>query len=240
MKNFLTNKPTNEFRRFLLTFFQLGPVVLVGILLMLPVTVVAQDSQWNQTNSGTQNSRSHQSNQKPSNTYRGPEPSELTSENLSRVGASAAQLRTIFAKDPGLLVELKRWIAKEAGEYGQIVDDASLTDLAVFERLERDATFRSVATRLVQKYGYLLPTINPTSDMAKEQDLVIKERAHRMVQAEEKEDALRQAEIDRISSGEFEEEEEGHTSRQDCDRLNQDPVNRRACRQLTSSPRLQR
>ena len=234
MKNFPINKRTNETRWFLLNFFQVAPVVLVGSLLTLPLSLLAQDNPWNQANPSTQSSQSNQSKQKPSNTYRGPEPSELTSENLSRVGASAAQLRTIFAKDPGLLVELKRWIAEEAGEYGQVVDDASLSDLAVFERLERDPAFRSVATRLVQKYGYLLPVINPTSDMAKEQDLVIKERAHRMVQAEEKEDALRQAEIDRISKGEFEEEQ---APRQDCDRLNQDPANRRACRELTSSPR---
>ena len=167
MKNLPMNKRTNETRWFLLNFFQVAPAVLVGILLALPLSLLAQDNPWNQTRTGTQSS---QSNQKPSNTYRGPEPSELTSENLSRVGASAAQLRTIFTKDPGLLVELKRWIAKEAGEYGQIVDDASLTDLAVFERLERDATFRSIATRLVQKYGYLLPMVNPVSDMAKEQD----------------------------------------------------------------------
>jgi protein involved in polysaccharide export with SLBB domain len=237
------NKRASGIRRFWLNSFQFAPIAIAGVLLSLPLYSIAQDNQWNQnlpSNQSRQSGQSSQSNQKPSNIGRGPEPSELTSENLSRVGASAAQLRTIFAKDPGLLVELKRWMAKEAGEYGQIVDDASLTDLAVFERLERDATFRSIATRLVQKYGYLLPTINPTSDMAKEQDLIIKERAHRMVQAEEKEDALRQAEIDRISNGEFEEEEEGRIPRQDCDRLNQDPVNRRACRQLTSAPRLQR
>src|SRR6266852_6733483 len=123
-----------------------------------------------------------------SSTFRAPELSDLAKENLERVAASATQLQAVFLKDAGMLVELKRWVAKEATDNGQIVEDASLTDQAIFERLEHDVAFRSVATRLVQRYGYLLPTINPDSDFAKQQDLVLKERARRLVQIEAQED----------------------------------------------------
>jgi len=105
------------------------------------------------------------------------------------VAASAIQLQAVLVKDAGLLVELKRWVAKEATDNGQIVEDSSLTDQAIFERLDRDIAFRSVATRLVQRYGYLLPSVNPDSAIGKEQELVLKERARRLVQIESQEDS---------------------------------------------------
>ena len=115
--------------------------------------------------------------------------SELSRENNERVAASAAQLKTIFIADPGLMVELKHSIAKEATDNGQIVIDEDLTDDAVFDRLTRDLKFRALATRLVQRYGYLRPTVNPESDMGKTQDLLIKERVRRYEQLEAQADA---------------------------------------------------
>lgn len=115
--------------------------------------------------------------------------SDLEKDNLSQVAASSVQIREILVKDPGLLVELKRWVAKEASDNGQVVQASNLTEQAIFDRLERDLSFRSVATRLLQRYGYLLPTPNPDSSFAKEQDLVLKERARRLVQIEAQEDA---------------------------------------------------
>ena len=119
---------------------------------------------------------------------RPPEPSDLAKENLERVAASAAQIQAVLIKDPGILVELKRWVAKEATDNGQIVEDDLLTDQAIFDRLDRDVAFRSVATRLVQRYGYLLPSVNPDSDIGKQQDLVLKERARRLASREDRED----------------------------------------------------
>ena len=115
--------------------------------------------------------------------------SELAKENFERVAASAAQIQTILLKDPGLLVELKRLIAKEATENGQIVGETDLADTAIFDRLMRDVIFRSAATRLLQRYGYLLPTVNPDSEAGKQQDLLLKERTHRLAQIEEREDS---------------------------------------------------
>src|SRR6266851_9633595 len=116
------------------------------------------------------------------------EPADFAQENLGRVAASAGQIRTVLVKDEGLLVELKRWVAKEATDNGQVVEDSNLTDQAIFERLEQDVAFRSVATRLLQRYGYLMPTPNPDSDFAKQKELVLKERARRLVQIESQED----------------------------------------------------
>jgi len=115
--------------------------------------------------------------------------SELGRENANRVAASPAQIREALIKDPGLLVALKRLMAKEATSNGQLVDDADLTDDAIFDRLGSDVIFRSIATRLVQKYGYLLPAVNPDSEIGKQQELILKERARRLVQIEAQEDA---------------------------------------------------
>src|SRR5262245_26017351 len=103
--------------------------------------------------------------------------SELTQDNLNRVAASVAQLKAVLLQDPGLLVELKLWIAKDTSDNGQVLVDEDLTDTSIYQRLADDVRFRSIATRLVQKYGYLRPSINPESDMAKQQEFVLKERA---------------------------------------------------------------
>ncbi|HKM82668.1 MAG TPA: SLBB domain-containing protein [Terriglobia bacterium] len=117
------------------------------------------------------------------------EGSELENGNLSRVAASPAQIQDVLVNAPGILVELKRWAAKEATDNGQIVSDEDLTDNAIFERLKTDVAFRSVATRLVQRYGYLRPSVNPASELGKEQDLLLRERVRRLVQIEALEDS---------------------------------------------------
>jgi hypothetical protein len=101
------------------------------------------------------------------------EVSELENGNLLRVAASPTQIQEVLLKEPGILVELKRWVAREASDNGQIVSDDDLTDNAIFDRLKTDVAFRSVATRLVQRYGYLRPSVNPDSEIGKEQDLLL-------------------------------------------------------------------
>jgi len=117
------------------------------------------------------------------------EPSDLAKDNLNRVTAPAILLKEILIGDPGLMVELMRFVAQEASDNGQLISDEDLTDDAVYDRLKRDVKFRSLATRMVQRYGYLVPNVSPGSEMAKSQDLLLKERARRMVQIEEQQDA---------------------------------------------------
>src|ERR1700734_3787216 len=110
-------------------------------------------------------------------TQQSPVPSsELGRQNMAHVAASVGQLVAVLHRDAGLMVELKRWIAKDATDHGQLISDSDLTDEAIFDRLESDVTFRSVATALVQKYGYLQPSVNPDSPMAKQQELLMIER----------------------------------------------------------------
>ena len=114
-------------------------------------------------------------------------PSELAQENMSLVAASPADIRAVLVKDPGLMVELKRWIAKDATDHGQIIGESDLTNDAVLDRLEADAHFRSVATMLLQRYGYLVPKVNPDSEEGKEQELLVQERVKWLAQEQEEE-----------------------------------------------------
>jgi len=116
--------------------------------------------------------------------------SDLGRDNLSRVAASAADLKIVLLRDAGLLVELRRWIAKDATDHGQVVSDPDLTNDAIFERLEADSQFRAVATLLVQRYGYLLPKVNPDSELGKEREFLILERAKWRAQRQEEELSL--------------------------------------------------
>ncbi len=102
--------------------------------------------------------------------------SELARQNMQHVAANTEQLALILHRDPGLLVEVKRWMAKDATDHGQIITEGDLAEEAIFDRLENDVTFRSVVTDIVQRYGYLTPMVNPDSPLAKEQELLIQER----------------------------------------------------------------
>ncbi len=94
--------------------------------------------------------------------------SDLAMRNMGRVAASPAEIKSLLLSLGGMMVELKRLVAKDASDHGQMVIDSDLTDDAIFDRLETDIQFRSLATALVQRYGYLLPKVNPDSDSAKE------------------------------------------------------------------------
>ena len=45
-----------------------------------------------------------------------PAQSDLVIENYEHVAASAAQIKEVLIQDAGMMVELKHWVAKEAGE----------------------------------------------------------------------------------------------------------------------------
>ena len=154
-----------------------------GIILTASILVLACSGAWAQQPNRDNNNDKNSDNSDRALT----KSSELTLQNLSHVAASAAQIRGVLAKDEGLLVNLRRWMARDAASHGQIVRDEDLTDDAIFERLETDVQFRSVATSLVQQYGYLVPNVNPTSDLGKEHELLVQERTKWLAQREEEE-----------------------------------------------------
>ena len=144
-----------------------------------------------------------------------PQQSDLANENYEHLAAAPRQIQEVLLKDSGLLVELKRLAIKQATDNGQIVEDSELTDQAIFDRLELDIKFRSLATRLVQRYGYLLPSFNPDSEIGKQRDLLLKERAKRQLQVEAQEDAEIDAEIKKQAK-EAETPETCDPAKQDC------------------------
>ncbi len=108
--------------------------------------------------------------QNPQDDYLAPL-SDLAEQNLNYVAASAADIRAVLIEQPGLLVELQHWVARDATEHGQMVDEQQMSSQGIFDRLESDRKFRAVATRLVQRYGYLTPNINPKSALAMQQQI---------------------------------------------------------------------
>jgi polysaccharide export outer membrane protein len=115
---------------------------------------------------------------------------DIISDNLDRVAATADQILEVLNKEAGLMVELKRLLAQEAGVGGQILEESDLTDVAVTERLRSELRARVLATRLLQRYGYLVPRVNPESDLEAEQKLVRQERAQILARAAQRRDSL--------------------------------------------------
>jgi protein involved in polysaccharide export with SLBB domain len=120
---------------------------------------------------------------KHQDTWRG---GDLAADNLDRVAATAEQISEVLNRDPGLMVELKRMLAQDAGASGQLLEESDLSDAAIAERLREELRTRVLATRLLQRYGYLLPKLNPDSDLAQEQKLFLQERAQQLVRAGER------------------------------------------------------
>jgi len=110
--------------------------------------------------------------------------SDLSDVNLSRVAANTAQIQSVLRREPALFLELKRWVANEATSHGQIIEDADLSDAAVLRRLEEEIEFRGIATRLLQRYGFLLPKVNPDSTLGRERELVLQEKAKLLARKE--------------------------------------------------------
>src|SRR5437868_4212369 len=74
-------------------------------------------------------------------------------------------------------------MVKDAADRGQILRNSDLSDSAIISRLASDAAFRAAATRLLQGYGYLLPKINPDSEVGREQAALEQERIRERVAA---------------------------------------------------------
>ena len=154
--------------------------MVLAVSLAVPAAMPQQQSQ----QKATQGSGSEPSARVPTR------PPDIISDNLDRVAASADQILEVLNKEPGLMVELKRLLAQEAGASGQILEESDLADVAVAERLRSDLRVRVIATRLLQRYGYLVPRVNPDSDLAAAQKLVQQERAQILARAAERQDTL--------------------------------------------------
>src|SRR5579864_2813406 len=160
---------------------QQAVTMLLAVSLGVPVALPQQQPQQKSQGSGSETSA-----RVPTR------PPDIISDNLDKAAASADQILEVVNKEAGLMVELKRLLAQEAGASGQILEEGDLTDGAVAERLRSDLHARVLATRLLQRYGYLVPRLNPDSDLAAEQRLVRQERAQMLARAAERRDTLRE------------------------------------------------
>ncbi len=111
---------------------------------------------------------------------------DLAADNLDRVAATAEQISEVLNRDPGLMVELKRALAEDAGAGGQLLEESDLSNAAIAEKLREELRTRVLATRLLQRYGYLLPKLNPDSELAQEQKIFLQVRAQQLMQAGER------------------------------------------------------
>jgi polysaccharide biosynthesis/export protein len=125
---------------------------------------------------------------------------DLAVDNLDRVAATAEQISEVLNRDPGLMVELKRVLAEDAGAGGQLLEESDLSDAAIAERLREELRTRVLATRLLQRYGYLLPKLNPDSDLAQEQKLLLQERAQQLVRTGERNYEPRESSSERTAA----------------------------------------
>src|ERR1700676_4652765 len=121
-------------KRVLMGIFPAGLAIIVGLAICGPVWAQEQENDRQRPVRDVATPR------------RSTEPSDLAKENLNHLAASPAQVKEVLLKDAGLLVDLKRLAIKEATDNGQIVEDSSLTDQAIFDRLERGTALRSVGT----------------------------------------------------------------------------------------------
>ena len=126
--------------------------------------------------------------------------SELAKDNLDKVAASESQINEVLNANPGLFVELKRWIAKDAADRGQILKDSDLTDASVLSRLASDLRFRAAATRVLQSYGYLLPKVNPDSEVGREHAALEQERIRELVATQQAQAQAQQSELAKCGS----------------------------------------
>jgi protein involved in polysaccharide export with SLBB domain len=95
---------------------------------------------------------------------------ELQKDNSAVVAASPEQIEGVLRTDPGLLLALKQWIANEVAKRGQVLVEDDLTDAEILRRLTWDRDLRLAATRLLQRYGHLLPSPKPGSEAALQKD----------------------------------------------------------------------
>jgi polysaccharide biosynthesis/export protein len=110
-------------------------------------------------------------------------PSDIISQNLDRVAATADQILAVLNRDSGLMMEFKSAFARQAGLQGQVLEERDLTDSAIADRLRDDLRLRLLATKLLQRYGYLQPRVNPDSDLAEEKSLLLRQRMQELQRA---------------------------------------------------------
>jgi polysaccharide export outer membrane protein len=174
------------------------------MFLMAAIFLCACDARAQQPTGREERGREEQAYSGPSgqkaperNTWRG---GDIVADNLDRVAATAGQILEILDRDAGLMVELKRAMAQDAGASGQLLEESDLSEAAISERLREDLRTRVLATRLLQRYGYLLPRSNPDSEAAQEQKALMQVRVQQLARAAERSSEPRESPTERTAN----------------------------------------
>jgi protein involved in polysaccharide export with SLBB domain len=118
----------------------------------------------------------------------------------TQVSLSADTINGILKNEPGLLLQVKRMLAKKAAEQGRVLYVNELTDETTYQLIENSPVIRALVTQEMADRGYL--TVRPTEQEVREkerQKQVADANAKRQNLAIEREDQLlRQAATARI------------------------------------------
>jgi polysaccharide export outer membrane protein len=142
-------------------FISVVALLALAVLALSPAMIAQQQQQTGQRTQYRQ----------PRQVFESTPVSTLARQNLEYVAASAAEIEKVLEEQQGLLVELQHWIARDATDHGQMVDEQQMSKDGIYDRLASDLKFRAVATRLLQRYGYLTPEVNPKSKLAIQQQI---------------------------------------------------------------------
>jgi len=78
------------------------------------------------------------------------------------VSISATEILAILKEQPGLVLQLKKILIQKAYDQGRVLFEEDLTDDALFNLISNDSRIRAIATREMEKRGYL--SLRPTRE----------------------------------------------------------------------------
>ena len=81
--------------------------------------------------------------------------SRAQEEAEAAVSLSAERITALLNQEPGLLLQVKRLLARKAFEQGRLLTPAELTDEALFRLLREDDEVRVLATREIESRNYI-------------------------------------------------------------------------------------
>jgi len=104
------------------------------------------------------------------------------------VSLSPDKIILLLRQEPGLLLEVKKMLVREAYAVGQVVDPQALTDEFVFRRIREDQETRALITQQIVDRGYIRakPTREELArEYAEEQQLLQKNREQQLYEGEQ-------------------------------------------------------
>lgn len=78
-----------------------------------------------------------------------------------KVSLSPDQVVGLLRREPGLLLEAKKILVRKAYEQGRLLEEADLTDEALFRLVYRDSTIRALITQQITRRRYVQPLPTP-------------------------------------------------------------------------------